>query len=89
MKTGTSTTFEFGPGYQGAEPFFIPRQSARSEDDGFLMTYVFDQARQASDLFIIDALDLDRPALAQIHLPVRVPFGFHGSWVSDEEVHKS
>ena len=86
MKSGQSTTFEFGPGRHGAEPNFIPRDSAQSEDDGYLMTYVYDENKNASELIIVDALDLSRPALAQIHLPVRVPYGFHGSWVPDDDV---
>ena len=27
-----------------------------------------------------------RPALAQVHMPVRVPFGFHGSWIADGDL---
>ena len=83
MQTGASSTYEFGPGRHGAEPYFIPRESATSEDDGYLMTYVYDESRKASELVILDALDLTRPALAQIQLPVRVPYGFHGSWIAD------
>ena len=84
MNSGESWTFDFGPGRHGAEPYFIPKEDAQSEDDGYLMTYVFDEGRQASELIILDALDFSRPALAQVHLPVRVPYGFHGSWVSDD-----
>jgi carotenoid cleavage dioxygenase len=83
MHTGEATVFEFGPGRHGAEPTFIPRESATSEDDGFLMTFVYDEAADASELIILDARDLSRPALASVHLPVRVPYGFHGSWVAD------
>ena len=50
------------------------------------MTYVYDEARNASELIILDALDMSRPALAQIQLPVRVPFGFHGSWIADGDL---
>ncbi len=86
MQTGTSSTFNFGAGRHGAEAIFIPKENAESEDDGFLMTYVFDESRKASELIILDALDMTRPALAQVLLPVRVPYGFHGSWVPDDEV---
>jgi carotenoid cleavage dioxygenase len=89
MKTGESTSFEFGPGRHGAEPNFIPKNSAQSEDDGYLMTYVYDENKKTSELIIIDALDMKRPALAQVHLPVRVPYGFHGSWVPDDDVSAS
>ncbi|MCZ6459722.1 MAG: carotenoid oxygenase family protein, partial [Gammaproteobacteria bacterium] len=43
----------------------------------------FDETKNATDLVILDAQDLSRPALAEVHLPVRVPYGFHGNWVPD------
>ena len=46
------------------------------------MGYVYDAARDASDLVIIDAHDFGRP-VATIHLPARVPQGFHGNWIPD------
>ena len=89
MNSGQSWKFDFGPGRHGAEPYFIPRDSAQSEDDGYLMTYVYDQNTDTSELIIIDALDFERPALARVHLPVRVPYGFHGSWIPDDDVAKT
>ena len=83
MNSGESSTFDLGPGRHGAEPTFIPKEFAHSEDDGYLMTYVYDEGKKSSELIIIDALDLSRPALAQVHLPVRVPYGFHGNWIAD------
>ena len=86
MRAGTATEFSVGAGRQSAEPVFIPREGATNEDDGYLMTYVFDANKNTSDLLILDAQDLSRPALAQVHLPSRVPYGFHGNWVADSEV---
>ncbi len=83
MQTGTSTEFNMGPGRHSAEPVFIPKEGATVEDEGYLMTYVFDETKNATDLVILDAQDLSRPALAEVHLPVRVPYGFHGNWVPD------
>lgn len=86
LQSGTATEFSVGPGRQSAEPVFIPREGATAEDDGYLMTYVYDSNRSTSDLLILDAQDLSRPALAQVHLPSRVPYGFHGNWVADTTV---
>jgi len=83
MQTGTATEFSVGPGRHSAEPVFIPKDDATAEDEGYLMTYVYDENKNTSDLIILDAQDLSRPALAQVHLPVRVPYGFHGNWVTD------
>lgn len=41
------------------------------------MGYVFDRARGLSDLQVLDAQTLDD--VATVHLPGRVPAGFHGN----------
>jgi carotenoid cleavage dioxygenase-like enzyme len=53
-------------------------------DDGYLMSYVYDAARDASELLILDAGDLAAAPLARVLLPARVPYGFHGAWVPDD-----
>ena len=45
---------------------------------------VYDAARDASDLVILDATSFAGPPVATVHLPARVPFGFHGSWVPSD-----
>ena len=53
-----------------------------AEDAGWLIGFVYDPARDASDLAILDASDLAAPPVASVHVPVRVPYGFHGSWIA-------
>ena len=50
-----------------------------AEDDGVLMGYVYDRGTDCSALAILDAHTLDD--VASIHLPHRMPAGFHGNWV--------
>ena len=33
----------------------------------------------------IDATELEKGPVARVHIPRRVPYGFHGSWISDED----
>jgi carotenoid cleavage oxygenase len=75
---------DYGPGRMTLEPVFVPRQGGKEEDDGWVMSYVYDAARDASDVVILDAGDFAGPPVATVHLPVRVPFGFHGGWVPDQ-----
>jgi carotenoid cleavage dioxygenase len=84
MTTGQCTRHDLGPGRHAAEPFFVPRRGAAAEDDGYLLAYVYDAAREASELAIFDARDMSRPPLGRVLLPARVPFGFHGAWVADD-----
>jgi len=73
--------YELHEGEMGAEPVFIPSENQTSEDEGYLMTYVYDRATDKSNLMIFNAQDINSGPIAQIKLPQRVPFGFHGSWV--------
>jgi carotenoid cleavage dioxygenase len=83
LATGTSSTLALPRGRHAAEPFFVPRDAAESEDDGYLMTYVYDESTTTSEFVIFDAKTMGTEPIARIHLPVRVPYGFHGSWIPD------
>ena len=48
-----------------------------------MLSYAWDRARGASDLLVFDAMDLASGPVARVHLPARVPYGFHGTWVPD------
>lgn len=84
--TGMSTAHDFGPGRGSSEASFVARSGGESEDDGWLLSYVYDAASHSSEMVILDARDLGRPALARILLPNRVPYGFHGNWIPDTSV---
>ncbi|KAK3355758.1 retinal pigment epithelial membrane protein [Neurospora tetraspora] len=88
--------FTFPPNHYAQEARFVPRKNGVAEDDGWLLTYVFDESQideesgecsegAKSDLWIIDAKGM-REVVARIRLPQRVPYGFHGTWFSEEEV---
>ena len=79
----TTERWDLGPRYAAMEPVFVPRSNDAAEDDGWVMVYVHDKERNACDVVIIDAQDFTGEPVATIHLPARVPFGFHGNWVPD------
>jgi carotenoid cleavage dioxygenase len=79
LVAGTSVLREFGEGSQAGEFVFHQRTDASAEGDGVLMGYVYDKAVDRSSLTILDAETLD--TVAQVHLPTRVPTGFHGDWI--------
>lgn len=99
--------FVMPKGWYCQEPRFVPRQPTPStppsspfnpsgadddEDDGYLLTYAFDESQlhpstgeapstSASELWIIDAKTMNT-VLARVKLPQRVPYGLHGAWFS-------
>ena len=74
----------FPVGHTPGEPVFVPAEGATNEDDGYLMTYVHAEDTDTSYLVILDATDLAAAPVAEVHLPTRVPTGFHGSWIADD-----
>ena len=71
----------FGEGRKGGESIFAPRKNASSEDDGYVVGFVWDENEQRSECVIIDAQNFEAEPVARILLPHRVPFGFHAAWV--------
>ncbi len=63
-----------------SEPVFVPRTADAAEGDGWLLAVAYRGAENRSDLLIYDALDIVAGPVATATLPVRVPFGFHGTW---------
>jgi len=59
-----------------SEPVFVPRGEA--EDQGWLITFVYNAARQCSDIVILDAADVT--PVATLHLHHHIPYGLHGSF---------
>ena len=81
--TGASVVHDFGAGCMPAEGVFVPAAERAGEDEGYVLLYVYDAMRNGSDLVILDAARFAGPPAATIHLPQRVPFGFHGNWIAD------
>jgi all-trans-8'-apo-beta-carotenal 15,15'-oxygenase len=62
-----------------SEPLMVPRPGATAEDDGWVLCMVWNGARCASDLVILDAASLAEVAV--LELPLAIPHGLHGSFV--------
>jgi carotenoid cleavage dioxygenase-like enzyme len=86
LRTGKSETHEFGEGRYGGEPVFVPRPGSSVEDDGWLVTFVYDKAEDASELVVINAQDVTKEPVARVLIPQRVPYGFHGTWIDEEQL---
>jgi carotenoid cleavage dioxygenase len=69
----------FGAGMRAGEFTFVPSAPDSAEDDGVLVGYVTDLPADRTDLVVLDAQTL--ADVARVHLPVRVPAGFHGNWI--------
>ena len=66
------------PNYYLSEAVFVARTNGQQEDDGVLLTIAFNASTQLSSLMIIDALSMH--LLAEVCLPLHLPFGLHGNF---------
>jgi carotenoid cleavage dioxygenase len=83
LASGGRAVHDFGVDRVAGEAVFVPRSADAAEDDGWLITYVYDLRENRSDLVILNAGDFGGEPQAVVHLPVRVPMGFHGNWIPD------
>jgi all-trans-8'-apo-beta-carotenal 15,15'-oxygenase len=80
LQTGECHIWSAAPSGFVSEPLMVPRPGASAEDDGWVLDLVWNGARQASDLVILAASDLEE--VAMLELPLAIPHGLHGSWVA-------
>jgi carotenoid cleavage dioxygenase len=83
LVAGTTEVHDYGRGRATLEAVFIPRSADAAEDDGWVMSIVYDAAEDRSELVILDAQAFTGAPVAVVGLPQRVPFGFHGNWLPD------
>jgi len=83
LETGDRQAHDFGPNRIPGEFVFVPRNAEAAEGDGWVMGYVIDAANETTDLVILDASDMRKPPIASVHIPHRIPPGFHGNWLAD------
>ncbi|XP_023551972.1 9-cis-epoxycarotenoid dioxygenase NCED1, chloroplastic-like [Cucurbita pepo subsp. pepo] len=84
--TGESRKYLYGEQRYGGEPLFLPREGAEAEDDGHILTFVHDEKEWKSELQIVNAMTLELEAT--VKLPSRVPYGFHGTFISSIDLQK-
>jgi len=79
--TGSTRVWMADAGHQPDEALFVPFGDA--EDDGYVLSMVFDATRVRSYLGVFDATAVERGPIARVWMPRRVPFGFHGTWLPE------
>ena len=81
LHTGSDLTYAFGEGTSIGEAVFAADPTGSAEDDGWLIVFATDKASDTTDLCILDGHDLAAGPVARVHMPRRVPAGFHGNWM--------
>ena len=80
LQTGERQLHSFAPNGYVSEPIFVPKPNAQAEDEGWVLTLVYDGSKHRSKLAILDGQNLAGKAIALLHLTHHIPYGLHGSW---------
>ncbi|UDY34715.1 carotenoid oxygenase family protein [Dermatobacter hominis] len=83
LTAGTTVEVDFGQTSAAQEFVHVPRSGSVAEDDAWLLGFVSDRAEGTTDLVVLAADDPATGPIARVHLPQRVPDGFHGNWLPD------
>lgn len=90
LSTGEVKKYMYGDQRFGGEPLFLPKTSqlgsCSEEDDGYILAFVHDEKEWKSRLQIVNAVNMKLEA--EIELPSRIPYGFHGTFISSKDLEK-
>ncbi len=83
METGEEQLWSAAPRGFGGEPLFVARPDGEAEDDGWVLLWFYDSAGDRTELAIFDAQDITPGPIAKLKLKHHIPYGLHGSFVSE------
>ncbi len=81
VETGAEDRWDPGDGFAPSEPLFVPRPGASRDDEGWLISLVFDGHARESFFAVLDA---DRPSagpIARLWMGQPLPLTFHGTFI--------
>jgi carotenoid cleavage dioxygenase len=78
--TGERQVWTAGATGHVGESVFAPDPAGTGEDDGWIINAIYDDATDRTEVCVLDAHDVAAGPIARIHLPQRMPFGFHANW---------
>ena len=83
LHANTVAEHHYGPDAVPGETVFVPKSGDAAEDAGWLLTCVYRASEDRSDVVIVDARNFGGEPVAVVHLPGRLPLGFHGNWINE------
>ncbi|MFC7401369.1 carotenoid oxygenase family protein [Citricoccus sp. GCM10030269] len=68
------------------EPVFVPGADDAPEGHGYVFVIVSRRDMMHSEMVLLDAQHVDRGPVCTLKVPLRIPRGLHGNWVTSEEL---
>ena len=79
---GALETHDYGENRYTSEALFAPKTDAKQDDDGYMLSFVYDATTHLTEVIILDAQNLGNQ-IASVQLSHHVPFGFHGHFTPE------
>jgi carotenoid cleavage dioxygenase len=86
LATNNTQTYWMPKGCYLSEAPFAARPRAKTEDDGYLLTFVTNMNTGKGECAIFDARDIAPGPIARIILPHQVPTGTHACWAPADQL---
>jgi carotenoid cleavage dioxygenase len=86
LETGETEEIHLETGRYASEAPFAPRINAKSEDDGYLVSFIIDENTGTSECILIDALRFSEGPVCRIKLPHKISSGTHSTWVGRDRL---
>ena len=80
-QTGEEQVYTLPDGVYASESPIIPKKGATQEDAAYLVTFLIDENRNASECAILDAGDIAKGPVCRLALPHKICSGTHATWV--------
>jgi all-trans-8'-apo-beta-carotenal 15,15'-oxygenase len=81
-ETAAVESYQLGNEQFPLEPVFVRRTGGKAEDDGYLLSMVYDAINDSSYLAVFDAKKVAQGPVAKLHFDMPLPVSFHGIWVA-------
>ncbi|MGL4542953.1 MAG: carotenoid oxygenase family protein, partial [Polymorphobacter sp.] len=89
LVSGESWEIKLAEGRFASESPFVPRLDAKSEDDGYLVSFITDENTGTSECILVDCLNFAAGPVCRIALPHKISSGTHSTWVDRRELDKA
>lgn len=80
LNTQEQQIWSFAPSGYASEPIYVPKPSATTEDDGWVLMMVYDGSIHRSKIAIFDGRQINKGPIASLYLKHHIPYGLHGNW---------
>ena len=86
LSTGKQKVYYPGDHASVGEPIFVQGSEDAPEGHGYVFVVVSRRDMMHSELVLLDAQNVDAEPVCTLKIPLRIPRGLHGNWVTAEEL---